>query len=68
MSLQGDDEVDGGANKMLIDGAGSSSASEEGDEEEWEGEEPESQDLMPIPTTVGTSKAAGGMDWDLLKS
>lgn len=68
MSLQGDDEIDGGASRMLIDGQGSSSASEDGDEgEEWEGGEPESQDYMPIPMMTVNSNSGLRMDWELLK-
>jgi hypothetical protein len=67
MSLQGDDEIDGGASRMLIDAQGSTSE-EEAEDNEWEGEEPESQDYMPIPTTAGVPAGRGGMDWDLLKT
>ena len=67
MGLQGDDEIDGGANQMLIDGQGSSSASE-GDEDEWEMGEPESHDFMPTSMTAGTSPSVVGMDWDMLKT
>jgi hypothetical protein len=67
MSLQGDDEIDGGASRMVIDAQGSTSE-EEGEENEWEGVEPESQDYMPVPMAAGTSKAGAGMDWDLLKT
>jgi hypothetical protein len=67
MSLQGDDEIDGGASGMLIDAQGSTSE-EDGEENEWEGEEPESQDYVPMPTTAGVPAGRGGMDWDLLKT
>jgi hypothetical protein len=67
MSLQGDDEIDGGASRMLIDAQGSASE-EDGEENEWEGEEPESQDYMPMPMTSGSPTARGGMDWDLLNT
>ena len=66
-SLQGDDEIDGGASRMLIDAQGSTSE-EDGEENEWEGEEPESQDYMPMPMTSGNPTARGGMDMDLLKA
>jgi len=66
MSLQGDDEIDGGASRMLIDAQGSTSE-EDGEENEWEVEEPESQDYMPMPTTAGVPVRRGAMDWDLLK-
>jgi hypothetical protein len=66
MSLQGDDEIDGGASGMLIDAQGSTSE-EDGEENDWEGEEPESQDYMPRPMTAGVPAVGGGMDMDLLK-
>jgi hypothetical protein len=66
MSLQGDDEIDAGASGMLIDAQGSTSE-DDGEDNEWEGEEPESQDFMPMPIASGSPTARGGMDWDLLK-
>jgi len=66
MSLQGDDEIDGGASRMLIDAQGSTSE-EDGEENEWEVEEPESQDYIPLPKTAGVPVGRGGIDWDLLK-
>ena len=67
MGLQGDDEIDGGASRMLIDGQGSSAASE-GDEEEWEMGEPERHDFMPTFMTAGNATSSVGMDWDMLKT
>ena len=64
-SLQGDDEIDGGANGVLSDVGGQGSSDEE--EEEWEGEEPESQDYVPMTSGAGSSKSGAGMDWHLLK-
>ena len=63
MGLQGDDEIDGGANQMLIDGHAS-----EGDEDEWEMGEPESHDFMPTSMTAGNAASSVGMDWDMLKT
>jgi hypothetical protein len=65
-SLQGDDEIDGGASMMLSPVGDEEEGSDEEDEE-WEGEEPESQDYMPMTTGAASSKSGAGMDWDLLK-
>jgi hypothetical protein len=65
-SLQGDDDIDGGASMMLSPVGDEGEGSDEEDEE-WEGEEPESQDYMPMTTGAGSAKSGAGMDWDLLK-
>ena len=67
MSLQGDDELDGGASRSLNDAQGSASEEEE-EENEWEGDEPESQEYLPMPMTAGVPVGGTGIDWDLLKT
>ena len=66
-SLQGDDEIDGGASRMLNDAQGSALEEEE-EENEWEGDEPESQEYLPMPMTAGVPVGGTGIDWDLLKT
>jgi hypothetical protein len=64
MSVQGDDDIDGGASGVLNEDEGNMSS--DGEEEEWEIEDPDG--LEYIPSTIASGGARGAvMDWDLLK-
>jgi hypothetical protein len=64
MSLQGDDDIDGGASGVLDEDEGNISS--DGEEEEWELEDPDGLEYIPAAIASGGSRAAA-MDWDLLK-